>query len=75
MFVQLIPLIVISMVAIFGFFWLRWVILNYDYQCANCGAVFSIPVIQALIVSHSFGKKWVQCPNCGQTTWANPVPK
>lgn len=47
-----------------------------DWQCGNCGHIFSLSPIAATLMPHSFGgRKLVRCPNCGALGWASPVPK
>jgi len=48
---------------------------NFDYQCSNCGAIFSLSALSALFSLHMMGKKFVRCPHCGAVTWANRIPK
>lgn len=48
---------------------------NFDYQCGNCGAKFSISPIMGAFAPHSMGRKLVKCPKCGVTAWASRVPK
>lgn len=72
---RLIPIIILAIVAIFVAFWQRRTSSNFDYQCGNCGAIFSLPTWQAVIAPHAMGRKLVKCPNCGSMTWATPVRK
>jgi DNA-directed RNA polymerase subunit RPC12/RpoP len=72
---RLIPIIVVAIVTVFVAFSQRWMISNFDYQCANCGEIFGLSTLQAMIAPHAMGKKLVKCPNCGKVIWATPVRK
>jgi len=72
---QLLQLIIPGLVLILYAFWQSWLTSNFDYQCANCGAVFGLPTWQAMIAPHAMWRKLVRCPNCGQVTWAGLVRK
>jgi DNA-directed RNA polymerase subunit RPC12/RpoP len=72
---RLLPIVIAIVVLIVAALVQRWISSNFDYQCANCGEIFSLSAWQAMFVPHSMGKKLVRCPHCGQTTWATPVPK
>ncbi len=73
--IKLFPLIVVAVAAILGLSWQNLINRNYDYQCQNCGAVFSLSTFQAFVLPHMMGRKLVRCPVCGQMTWAERVPK
>lgn len=72
---QLIPVIFAALVPLFFVLWQRWMSSNFDYQCAICGEIFSLPSWQAMIVPHMVEAKLVKCSYCGQMTWARPVSK
>ena len=72
---KLAPIIVLAIVIVLAATWQRWMTNNFDYQCANCGAIFGLPTWQAMISPHAMGRKLVRCPNCGSMTWATPVRK
>jgi ribosomal protein S27AE len=68
----LIPVIVIALVLVTQFF----IASRYDWQCGNCGHVFSIsPAAAALMPHRPVGRKLARCPNCGVRSWVSPVPK
>jgi predicted RNA-binding Zn-ribbon protein involved in translation (DUF1610 family) len=72
---KLIPIIIVALAVAFVAFWQRWIAGNFDFQCAKCGEVFSLPAWQAMIAPHAMGRKLVKCPNCGEMTWATLVHK
>jgi DNA-directed RNA polymerase subunit RPC12/RpoP len=72
---QLLPLVVPLIVLVFYAFWQSWISSNFDYQCANCGAIFTLQTWQAMIAPHAMWRKLVRCPTCGQMTWATLVRK
>ncbi len=53
----------------------QWIISNLDYQCSICRGYIYLSPWQAMVAFHSMGRKWVQCPHCGQMTWAIPIVK
>ncbi len=68
-------IIVIAAVTLLAVVWARWTNSHFDYQCPNCGEIFSLSVLQAMAVPHMSGRKLVRCPNCGRVSWATPVAK
>jgi DNA-directed RNA polymerase subunit RPC12/RpoP len=49
---------------------------RFNWQCGNCGHVFSLSPVSAALMPHSFGgRKLARCPNCGVRSWVSPVPK
>jgi ribosomal protein S27AE len=72
---QLFPALVAVLVLIIYAFWQAWIIGNFDYQCGNCGYIFSLQLLDAMFAPHAFWRKLVRCPNCGQMTWAALVQK
>ncbi len=76
MVVQFLPLMIVGVAFILMVLWNRTINRNtIGYQCSNCGEIFTIDPLTATIAPHSFGKKYVRCPHCGQMSWAVPVPK
>ena len=69
------PIIVLVIATVSVVFWQRWMTSNFDYQCVNCGEMFSLSTLQAMIAPHAMGKKLVKCPNCEKVTWATHVRK
>jgi DNA-directed RNA polymerase subunit RPC12/RpoP len=44
-----------------------------DYQCENCGEIFPLSPLNAIVAPHMMSKKYVKCPKCGTVTWVSPV--
>ena len=68
----LVPIVVIALVL-----GVQYVLASrYDWQCENCGNVFSLSPAAAAVLPHRpVMRKLARCPNCGVRTWASPVPK
>ena len=66
------PIIVIAAVLV-----VQYVLASrYDWQCENCGQVFSLSPLAAAVLPHRPGmRKLARCPDCGVRSWASPVPK
>jgi DNA-directed RNA polymerase subunit RPC12/RpoP len=73
--IPIIPIVSAAILTVLFAFWQRWMSSTFDYQCANCGEIFSLPAWQAMLALHVVETKLVRCPNCGQMTWATPVRK
>lgn len=63
------------LIIIFAMLFLGWMNRNFDYQCVQCGCVFSLSFPQACLSPHAMGRKLVRCPECGNMGWANAVRK
>ena len=68
----LVPIVIIAVVVVTQSFLAN----RYDWQCANCGHVFSLsPVAAALLPHRPVMRKLARCPSCGVLSWASPVAK
>ena len=52
-----------------------WINRSFDYECAECGARFSLSFWQAALSPHMMGRKLVRCPECGSRGWAAATRK
>jgi uncharacterized C2H2 Zn-finger protein len=48
---------------------------RYNFQCADCGHIFSPSALVMTLTPHRFGTKLLKCPECGKVTWAARMPK
>ncbi len=46
---------------------------SVQYQCDNCGGIFSLSPFIAVAAPHMMGKKFVRCPRCGIVSWVSPM--
>lgn len=61
---------------LFGVLWhlSRWN-KTHDFECPNCGKVFSLSLSDMISSPHRLRECSVKCPGCGAIVWAVPVPK
>ena len=57
---QIAPIIVIVIALIFTS--LRW--KTTHFECPNCGSKFKVSRLKYGLTPHSFGRRYVTCPNC-----------
>ncbi len=68
--ILILPIVIILVIVV------QYVLIKkYDFKCSNCGSIFSPSLSSDLLTPHSFGRKRLRCPKCGQITWVSRVPK
>lgn len=52
-----------------------WQINKLDWQCNQCGTIFTITWKQNITGVNGGSVKELYCPHCGKKTWCDPVRK